>query len=61
MAKKKKALTKEDIFDRCTCKEKVYALHLCTYKEDVNDDNESECRCCPYCTQECCDDIQVSQ
>lgn len=40
----------------CTC-DRRYGLHSCPYKADVNDDSETECDCCPYCEQQCADDI----
>lgn len=32
-------------------------FHKCPYKEDVNNDSESECNCCEKCTHECAMDI----
>lgn len=31
--------------------------HCCPYLEDINDDHETQCNCCPDCTQECANDI----
>jgi len=31
--------------------------HGCPYEEDINDNHEFRCSCCPSCTQECVDDI----
>jgi len=32
-------------------------LHTCPYQQDVNDDDESLCTCCPDCQYECGMDI----
>jgi hypothetical protein len=31
--------------------------HTCPYREDVHEDSEYQCTCCPYCTAECVMDI----
>ena len=46
----------EDIEDRCTCDEHEWDLHPCPYQQDIHGDNR-ECNCCPYCEQQCADDI----
>ncbi len=43
--------------ERCTCGEEAVEPHTCPYKEEINDDSESECECCAFCEQECCWDI----
>ena len=42
----------DEVTDKCTC-ENCYDPHTCPYQEDVNDDDEYTCTCCPYCTSEC--------
>lgn len=46
----------QEILNRCTCSE-GYEEHSCPYQSDVNNDDEFKCNCCPYCTQNCADDI----
>lgn len=41
----------------CTCLEGGAAEHVCPYDEDVHNDPDSVCACCPACTQECINDI----
>jgi hypothetical protein len=43
----------------CTnCKDKSSEpLHICPYKSDIHEDNETLCNCCNSCTRECLDDI----
>lgn len=44
--------------DQCRCGEMSSEdEHLCPYKEDVNNDSETLCSCCDYCTQQCAMDI----
>lgn len=43
--------------DKCTCKEGKCKPHTCPYQEEINDDYKTKCTCCPYCTQQCIDDI----
>lgn len=31
--------------------------HTCPYEEDINDDHETKCNCCPECEQNCIDEI----
>ena len=31
--------------------------HICPYKQDINDDEETLCTCCDECRQECAWDI----
>lgn len=31
--------------------------HVCPYKLDIHDDDETLCTCCEDCTRECADDI----
>jgi len=54
----KKKAPKKNIKDRCTCEEFYYEAHSCPYEADVNNDpNDEYCTCCPYCEQECSDNI----
>ncbi|RPJ40053.1 MAG: hypothetical protein EHM35_00155 [Planctomycetaceae bacterium] len=41
------------INDRCTCNEYEWGAHSCPFEEEINDNYEEGCCCCPYCTQEC--------
>lgn len=41
----------------CTCESEFHEAHTCPYSEEINDDSQSLCHCCPVCTQECADDI----
>ena len=45
--------------DKCTCKEEedVDSNHICPYAADINDDFDSQCNCCRYCTRQCAMDI----
>jgi len=45
--------------DRCTCQEAgdTAPEHTCPYAEEINDDFETTCICCPFCTGQCQDDI----
>lgn len=47
--------------DTCTCKdesgEKTASPHTCPYAEEIYNGDSSECRCCPYCTQQCAWDV----
>jgi hypothetical protein len=44
--------------DQCTCDEMdPDDEHPCPFAEDVNDDHENMCACCPYCEERCADDI----
>ena len=40
----------------CTCDEHEHDYHECPFAVDVHDD-DTECDCCPSCTQTCADDI----
>lgn len=40
----------------CTNPEALNA-HTCPYQSDINNDNETLCRCCDACTQSCAEDI----
>jgi hypothetical protein len=47
-------------FDRheCTCNEMdPFDLHSCPFQEDVNNDPNYECSCCPECEYQCAMDI----
>lgn len=42
----------------CACKDNEDGdTHECPYAADVNNEPNSECNCCPECTQQCADDI----
>lgn len=44
--------------DKCTCDEEDQDdTHSCPFKEDINNDSETQCSCCRYCTRECAMDI----
>jgi hypothetical protein len=52
--------------ETCTCERRaapkhglvvVHEPHPCPYQEEINDDHEFRCDCCPACTQECRWDI----
>lgn len=40
-----------------TCKRPAEPAHICPFKSEINDDEETLCTCCPECTQECAWDI----
>lgn len=42
--------------DKCG-KEKAQDVHICPYKREINDDEETTCNCCETCQQNCSDDI----
>ena len=42
--------------DRCTCKEYDWPLQHCPYSSEINEEEE-ECNCCPFCTEQCLDAI----
>lgn len=31
--------------------------HVCPFKQEINNDSKTLCRCCPECTRECAYDI----
>ena len=39
------------------CKNDAEEYHLCPYSQEINDDFETECKCCPDCTEDCAMDI----
>ena len=39
------------------CNEKTGVVDTCPYDEDVYNNPESECECCPSCRYECAMDI----
>ncbi len=42
----------------CKCGQNAgQAPHTCPYSEDINDDHETLCTCCDYCTDQCAWDI----
>lgn len=40
----------------CTCADYEYEKHTCPFETEINDDY-GECNCCPYCEQQCDEDI----
>jgi len=42
--------------DRCTCKEYEWEENVCPYQDEIND-KIYVCNCCPFCHQQCADDI----
>ena len=58
---KKEDMKKEDddygTLDYCTCETHYYDEHPCPFKSEIDGDDESMCNCCPYCEQNCADDI----
>ena len=42
--------------DHCTCKEYDWPLRDCPYAYEINEE-EVECNCCPFCAQNCRDNI----
>jgi len=47
----------EELNDHCTCDEYEWEEQPCPYSEEINEDHEDYCNCCPYCTQDCLDNI----
>ena len=39
--------------EHCTCNKYHYEDHTCPFAEEINNDSESMCNCCPYCEYEC--------
>lgn len=40
--------------DHCTCAENnEIQPHTCPYQEELNNDHETLCECCPYCEMQC--------
>jgi hypothetical protein len=54
--KEPKKFIEEEKDPRCTCDE-TYEVHPCPFGAEVYDDPESMCTCCPYCTNECAENI----
>ncbi len=42
--------------DKCTC-DIEYEEHTCPFSEEIHDDHESLCTCCPYCEHNCAMDV----
>ncbi len=42
--------------ESCTC-DREYEEHTCPFSEEINDDHESLCTCCPYHEQQCREDV----
>jgi hypothetical protein len=40
----------------CTCGEDREP-HPCPYSEEINDNHEDECTCCPVCTERCAEEV----
>jgi len=47
---------KKEFDERCTCHEYDWPGQDCPYHLEINEE-EYECNCCPYCTQQCSDHI----
>ena len=47
----------KDIYYVCGCRDEAGDYHECPYAADVDNNPDSECNCCPKCTQSCADDI----
>jgi len=44
--------------EKCTCDEQKFPEeHSCPFKEDINNDPDTKCTCCPECTYQCAMDI----
>ncbi len=41
----------------CTCDMEIIEPHSCPYSEEIDEDYEFECTCCPVCTKNCQDSI----
>ena len=41
----------------CKCGKEVESSHLCPYKREIDNDEETTCNCCDDCTNECSNDI----
>lgn len=46
-----------DIPDTCTCQIIEWPYHACPYAEEIADDYETLCTCCPHCEGQCMADI----
>jgi len=46
----------EEFEDRCTCDEYEWEEDVCPFSEEIHEELEY-CTCCPYCRQECFNDI----
>ena len=42
---------------KCVCGKCEIEEHTCPYGEEINNDYESMCKCCAYCSQQCAYDI----
>lgn len=47
-------MTKES--ETCTCESEEHDSHMCPYAMELYD-SEEECTCCPYCEEQCAQDI----
>lgn len=43
--------------EKCTCNEEEIEPHGCPYSEEINDDYESQCKCCDFCQTQCAYEI----
>ena len=41
------------ITSRCTCEEYAWGEHTCPFQEEIHDDYEFTCECCPWHTYQC--------
>ena len=37
----------------CTCDKYQYEEHVCPYSEEINNNSDYLCNCCPYCEHQC--------
>ena len=51
-------LTVDEAYEgECTCDEHEHDYHLCPFGQEVEGDYEKECSCCPFCTEQCAQNI----
>jgi hypothetical protein len=43
--------------DECTCNTEEHAEHTCPFAEEIGNDSETLCNCCPECEYQCAMDI----
>jgi hypothetical protein len=48
---------KEEKREGCTCDTEEHEAHPCPYEEEIHDNHEDHCTCCPVCTQHCREEI----
>lgn len=48
----------DDEIKKCTCETGEREEHSCPFQDEIHgNEDENYCKCCPYCTQQCRDDI----